>query len=65
MFSSNNKFLDLRGSFVNLEYFGVAHQLLSGIFWIEAIPAEDLDAVCRILVCNITRKELINLINAN
>ncbi len=38
----NNQALDLLGTFVNLENFGIAHQLFDGVFGVEAVSAKNL-----------------------
>jgi len=41
-FPGDDKFLDLRGSFVNLEDFSIAHQFLHWVFRVKSIPTKNL-----------------------
>lgn len=58
MFTTNNKFLNLGGTFIDLENFGVTHQFLNWIFTVEAIATMDLNSISCVLICSITSKEL-------
>ena len=58
MFTTNNKFLNLGGTFIDLENFGVTHQFLNWIFTAETITTMDLNSISCVLICSITSKEL-------
>ena len=58
MFTTNNKLLNLGGTFIDLENFGVTHQFLNWIFTVETITTVDLNGISCVLICSITSKEL-------
>lgn len=54
MFAADDEFLNLSSPFVNLENFGVTHQLFDRVITIESIATENLDSISSRLIGSIT-----------
>ena len=53
MLASDDEFLDLRGSLVDLENLGVAHQLLHRVLAVEPVSTKNLNRVSSRLVSRV------------
>ena len=58
MFAANNEFLDLGGTFIDLENFGVTHQFFNWIITVETVTTMNLNSVSSVLIGSITSKKL-------
>ena len=58
MFTTNNKLLNLGGTFIDLENFGVTHQFFNWVIAVETVTAVDLNSVSGVLISGITSKKL-------
>jgi len=56
VFAADDEFLDLGGTFVNLEDFRIAHQLFYRVLGVKTVSTEDLNRVRRTLVRSVTGK---------
>ena len=50
VFAADDEFLNLNSTFVNLENFGVTHQLFDRVITIESIATENLDSISSSLI---------------